>query len=155
MIRDVLHIGYNVRREEHNTPLSDLADQLPEAHTLHWIQSCSRFIQDQHLRPVQQSLRYSEALFHTSGICAHSLLGHIGQTDRFKKFLASDLGFVPGDPFQCGHIEKEISSREFRVAAKLLRQISQNAPIALLRHRYSVISDLSTGRCENTANHAH
>ena len=86
------HVLDDVRGEEDDAVLAQLAEQVQEAHALGRVEAGGRFVHDHQLRVAQQRDGDAEALPHAAGVAAELLLAHVPEVglpeERLDDLLA-------------------------------------------------------------------
>ena len=154
---NVLHIRNDVGGDQNNAVMGKLRQQIAEAHPLAGIQSPGRFIQNQYLRIIQQSLGNPHPAFHAAGESGDFFVVDVRQGDSLQQFADSPPAIPFGQSLQGGDISQIILHREFRIKTKLLGQKTEDIPVTLSQHpnRHTVIQHLAGGGLHNPGNHPH
>ena len=88
------HVVDDVRGEDHDGVLADLAEQVQKAHALGGIEAGGRLVDDDQLRVAEQRDRDAEALAHAAGVAAELLLPHVVQVGLLQQRV-DDLPCAP------------------------------------------------------------
>ena len=98
---DLLHIGYDMGGEQHQTVLRIGGDDVAEPDPLIGVQAGGGFIQDQNLRVVQKGLGNAQSALHPAGIGGAFPFQIVPKADAVRQLL--DPLFCAGlfHSFQC------------------------------------------------------
>ena len=88
------HVLDDVRREDHDGVLADLAEQVQEAHALGGIEAGGGLVDDDQRRVAEQRDGDAEALAHAAGVAAELLLAHVVEV-RLAQQRLDDLAARP------------------------------------------------------------
>ena len=125
-LTDVLH---DVRGQDDDAVLAQLAEQVEEAHALGRIQAGGGLVHDQQARIAQQRHRHAETLAHAARIAAELALARLPQVRPAQQRLAGVLALAAvHQPLQDGEVVEQRFRRHPRNQSEVLRQVTKRAP---------------------------
>ena len=148
----------DMRREDHHDVLAHFRKQIEEAVAFLRIEPGRRFVDDEKCRTPYQRLCDAETLAHATGKSRNRLLAHCPQIGLLEKSLHRIASFAGSrDAFEHRHMIEHRISRDARINAEILRQITQNAAkfLGLCNDVDVAKPDIAAGRCLQRCNAAH
>src|SRR5206468_2706676 len=120
---DRLDVRHDVRREDDDASLRDLAEEIAKAHALLRVEADRRLVHNDELRVPEQRLRDADALTHAAGVAAEAPVGDAMEVRELEQLLHAAVEVGPGEPLQPAEVEKELACGQLLVDAEVLREI--------------------------------
>src|SRR5687767_6660923 len=123
----------DVRREDDDAVLSQLAQQVEEAHPLGRVEAGRRFVDDHQLRAAEERHGDAETLPHSPGVAAQLLLPYVPEV-RLPEERLDDLPArrTLGNALEDREVIEQVLRAHLRIDAELLRQVSERLPHGVL-----------------------
>ncbi len=124
---DGLHVGDDVRRQQHHAVGGEPAQQVAEADPLLGVEAGGGFVHHDHPGVAQQGLGDADPAQHAAGVGAQRALRGAGQVDQFEQFLDPCPRRAGGEALGGGEVAEELAGGQVRVGPEVLRQVAEMA----------------------------
>lgn len=128
---DSLDVRHDMRRQNHRALLRKPMDDVAEAHSFAWIESCSGLIKNEDLGIGKERSRDADALNHAARELAHATVCRIVQPYQLKQLIGSARDVALVHSLQGAHVAKERPRRIAWVVSKLLGQATKSSAVSL------------------------
>ena len=121
---DLVHLFQNVRRDDDQLVFAELIDQTPNLVLLIRIESVGGFVENQHLRIVNQRLRQADAAPETLRQGLDDLVDHRAQAQPVDDDVAALAPQLTAQPAHVGDEVQKFADGHLTVARRPFRQIA-------------------------------
>jgi hypothetical protein len=140
------HVLDDVRGEDDDAVLPELAEQVEEAHALGGVEPRGRLVDDHQLGAAEQGDGDAEALLHAAGVAAELLAAHVPEVHLAEECLHGVPARAPArDPLEQREVVEQLLGAHVRVQAELLGEVAQGLPNALGSRRTSIAAPRASG----------